>query len=74
MSQIQVGLCEFNASLVYRASSRTARAGTQRNLVSNKQKPKAKPKKGVRELGLVVNTLNPSAQKAEVSSGTAWSK
>jgi hypothetical protein len=29
-------LCEFEASLVYRASSRTTRA-TQKNLVSNKQ-------------------------------------
>ena len=36
--QRQVNLCELEASLVYRASSRTARA-TQRNLVlqSNKQ-------------------------------------
>ena len=32
-------LCEFQASLVYRASFRTARA-TQRNLVSKKKKKK----------------------------------
>jgi hypothetical protein len=38
----QVDLCEFETSLLYRASSRTARA-TQRNPVS-KQKPKPKPK------------------------------
>jgi hypothetical protein len=30
-------LCEFKASLVYRASSKTARAVTQRNLVATKQ-------------------------------------
>jgi hypothetical protein len=35
--QRQVDLCEFKASLVYRASSRTARA-TQRNPVSKKKK------------------------------------
>jgi hypothetical protein len=34
--QRQVELCEFKDSLVYRASSRTAKA-TQRNPVSNKQ-------------------------------------
>jgi hypothetical protein len=33
--QRQVNLCEFEASLVYKKSSRTARAVTQRNLVSN---------------------------------------
>jgi hypothetical protein len=35
--QRQVNLCELEASLVYRVSSRTARA-TQRNPVSNKTK------------------------------------
>ena len=41
--QRQMGLCEFEASLVYRASSRTVRA-TQRNPVSkNKQTKKTKP-------------------------------
>ena len=34
--QRQVGLCEFKTSLVYRVSSRTARA-TQRNPVSKNQ-------------------------------------
>jgi hypothetical protein len=34
--QRQADLCEFKASLVYRASSRISRA-TQRNPVSNKQ-------------------------------------
>jgi hypothetical protein len=37
--QTQVDLYEFEASPVYRVSSRTARA-TQRNLVSNKTKQK----------------------------------
>ena len=37
--QEQVDLCEFKAILVYRRSSRTARAITQRNLVlKNKTK------------------------------------
>jgi hypothetical protein len=35
--QKQKGLCEFEASLVYRASSRTARA-RERNLLLKKQK------------------------------------
>ena len=39
--QRQADLCEFEASLVYRASSRTARA-TQRNPVSKKQTNKQK--------------------------------
>jgi hypothetical protein len=37
-------ISEFEASLVYRVSSRTARA-MQKNPVSKKQKPKAKKKK-----------------------------
>jgi hypothetical protein len=37
--QRQAEFCEFKASLVYRVSSRTARA-TQRDLVLNKQKQK----------------------------------
>jgi hypothetical protein len=37
-------ISEFEASLVYRVSSRTARA-TQRNPVSKNQKPKIKKKK-----------------------------
>ena len=39
--QRQEDLCEFEASLVYRASSKTARA-TQRNPVSKKQRNKQK--------------------------------
>ena len=39
--QKQVGLCEFEAGLVYKMSSRTARA-TQRNLVLRKKKKKKK--------------------------------
>ena len=35
--QRQVDFHEFEASLVYKVSSRTARAVTQRNSVSNKQ-------------------------------------
>ena len=40
--QRQVDFYEFEASLVYGASYRTARAVTQRNLVSNKQTNKQK--------------------------------
>jgi hypothetical protein len=40
-------ISEFKASLVYRVSSRTARA-TQRNPASKNQKPKKKKKKGKR--------------------------
>jgi hypothetical protein len=46
--QRQVDLCEFEASLVYRASSKTAWAVTQSNPVSNLKKKKVqtnKPKK-----------------------------
>ena len=39
--QRQVGLCEFETSLVYRMSSRTAR-DTQRSPVSKKQNKKFK--------------------------------
>jgi hypothetical protein len=42
-------ISEFEASLVYRVSSRTARA-TQRNPVSKNQKPKNKTKKYVLEV------------------------
>jgi hypothetical protein len=42
-------ISEFEASLVYRVSSRTARA-TQRNPVSKNQKKKEKKKKEKREL------------------------
>jgi hypothetical protein len=47
---------EFEASLVYRVSSRTARA-TQRNPVS-KKKQKTRP-------GVVAHTFNPSTREAE---------
>jgi hypothetical protein len=43
--QRQVDLCKFEARLVYRVSSRTVRAVTQRNPVSEKPKPKQKLKK-----------------------------
>jgi hypothetical protein len=36
--QRQVDLCELEASLVYKVSSRTARAVTQRNFVSKQNK------------------------------------
>jgi len=42
--QRQVDLCEFEANLVYRVSSRTAR-DPQRNLVSQNQKKKKEKKK-----------------------------
>jgi hypothetical protein len=45
MKQRQVGLCEFEASLVYRVSSRIARA-TQRNPVLRKVQSKEKQKEG----------------------------
>ena len=38
--QRQVNLCEFEANLVYRVSSRTARSVTHRNPVSKNQKRK----------------------------------
>ena len=40
--QRQAHLCEFEASLVYRASSRTARAVTERNPVSKQNNNKNK--------------------------------
>ena len=43
VKQRQVGLCEFEASLVYRVSSRIARA-TQRNLVLGEVQDKEKQK------------------------------
>jgi hypothetical protein len=53
-------ISEFKASLVYRVSSRTARA-TQRNPVSKKQKTKQKTKKKKRivyKSGTVAYTLS----------------
>jgi hypothetical protein len=67
-------ISEFEASLVYRVSSRTARA-TQRNPVLN---PPTPPKKNFSfESGVVVHAFNPSTQEAEaggfLSSRPAWS-
>ena len=45
--QRQVDLCEFEASLVYRASSRTARAVTQRNPVLGRGSEKCVEGEGV---------------------------
>ena len=42
-------LCEVKASLVYRASSRTAKAATQRNPVSKKKRKKKGRKEGRKE-------------------------
>ena len=50
--QRQVDLCELEASLVYKVSSRTARAVTQRNPVS---KEKKKRKKKERKKGSIFN-------------------
>ena len=49
--QRQADLREFEASLGYRVSSRTAKA-TQRNPVSKK------PKKNVKRISLTINTLH----------------
>ena len=43
--QRQVDLCEFKAGLVFSESFRTARAVTQKNLVSKKEKEKNLKKK-----------------------------
>jgi hypothetical protein len=68
-------ISEFEASLVYRVSSRTARA-TQRNFVSKKPKPKKKKKKK-KKPGMVAHAFNPSTREAEaggfLSSRPAWS-
>jgi hypothetical protein len=42
--QRQADLCEFKASLVYKASSRTARVVIQRNTVSKQNKQKGSQK------------------------------
>jgi hypothetical protein len=42
--QRQADLCEFEARLAYKVSSRTARVGTQQNSVSKYQKQKTKEK------------------------------
>jgi hypothetical protein len=62
-------ISEFEASLVYKVSSRTARA-TQRNPVKKKNKKQTKP-------GVVAHAFNPSTWEAEaggfLSSRPAWS-
>jgi hypothetical protein len=65
--QRKADLWKFKASLVYRVSSKTAKA-TQRNfLLKNKTKP-----------GMVAHAFNPSTREAEaggfLSSRPAWSK
>jgi hypothetical protein len=71
-------ISEFEASLVYKVSSRTARA-TQRNPVSkktNKKANKQKMKVGVGCQVMVTHTFNTSTQETEVgrslSSQPAW--
>lgn len=49
--QWQEGLCKFQDSLVYRGSSRIAKA-TQRNFVSKKQKNTPKHKKQKRSMSV----------------------
>jgi hypothetical protein len=66
-------ISEFEASLVYRVSSRTARA-TQRNPVSKKQKQKRKEKrKIIIKKSRYVNTLFIAETDLSVSSRPAWS-
>ena len=45
--QRQVDHCEFEASLIYKLSSRTVRAVTQRNPILKKQKEKQEEKTGL---------------------------
>ena len=63
--QRQADLCEFEASLVYRTRSRTARAVIPRNLVSkNKTKQQSKCK-----LGVVVRAFYSSILETETTAG-----
>jgi hypothetical protein len=58
-------ISEFEASLVYRVSSRTARA-TQRNPVSkNKKQKKKKKEKKKSMLAVVAHTYSPSTLEEE---------
>ena len=43
-AEVDIDLCEFEASMAYRASSRTARTITQRNQKKKKKKKKKKRK------------------------------
>jgi hypothetical protein len=73
-------ISEFKANLVYRVSSRTARA-TQRNPVSKNQKPnqtnQTNKQKTITSQAVVVHAFNPSTREAEagrfLSSRPAWS-
>jgi hypothetical protein len=58
-------ISEFEASLVYRVSSRRAKT-TQRNPVLKKPKKEKKEKKKRKQLwlGIAVNTFNPSILEA----------
>ena len=74
-TQRQVDLCEFKASVMYKASSRTVRA-THRNPVSgktNKNKRERKKKKkrmGILEAGEIAQLLFQRAQVLEPHDGS----
>jgi hypothetical protein len=59
-------ISEFEASLVYRVSSRTART-TQRNPVLKKHNKQTNKQKVKYPLGVLVNTFNPSTQETEAN-------
>jgi hypothetical protein len=61
-----VALCEFEASLVYKASSRTARAVTQRNIVLN-YPPFFLPKERKMTLGNVGPLMFFASEQQDVS-------
>jgi hypothetical protein len=70
-------ISEFEASLVYKVSSKTARA-IQRNPVSKNQKPKTKNQKKKKKMsGVVAYPFDPSIWEAEVNESLnlrlAWS-
>jgi dihydrodipicolinate reductase len=48
-AEVDIDLCEFEASMAYRASSRTARTITQRNQKKKKKKKKKEKKKRKRK-------------------------
>ena len=48
----QVNLCEFKASLVYGACSRTARLVTQRNAISKNKQTKQNKKETHQDVGM----------------------
>ena len=62
--QRQVDLCEFEASLVYEASSRTVRAVTQRNPDSQqKQQQRVFSEKGILESAMIIRDGGAQAQR-----------